>query len=239
MKQIKGIKSIFFDVFGTVFDWHKSIHQESIKFASVHKLSFDEFSFTDNWRAGFRSLQSKVANKERDYLSMDEIHMEILIELLSDLNIKNIDKKSLIKFNESWHRLIPWNDSLSGLAELKNNFLISALSNGNLSILVKLSKNSKIPWDLILSAEFFGTYKPDPKVYLGAINLLESKPEESMMVASHAYDLDGASNIGLKTCYVHRPNEFGTGIGEDYGDLSRFDIVVESFEEIYKKIERN
>ena len=60
-----------------------------------------------------------------------------------------------------------------------------------------------------------------------------------MMVASHAYDLDGASNIGLKTCYVHRPNEFGTGIGEDYGDLSRFDIVVESFEEIYKKIERN
>ena len=239
MKQIKGIKSIFFDVFGTVFDWHKSIHQESIKFASVHKLSFDEFSFTDNWRAGFRSLQSKVANKERDYLSMDEIHMEILIELLSDLNIKNIDKKSLIKFNESWHRLIPWNDSLSGLAELKNNFLISALSNGNLSILVKLSKNSKIPWDSILSTEFFGTYKPDPKVYLGAINLLESKPEESMMVASHAYDLDGASNIGLKTCYVHRPNEFGTGIGEDYGDLSRFDIVVESFEEIYKKIERN
>ena len=50
--------------------------------------SFDEFIFTDKWRAGFRSLQSKVANGERDYLSMDEIHMEVLIELLNELEIK-------------------------------------------------------------------------------------------------------------------------------------------------------
>ena len=76
------------------------------------------------------------------------------------------------------------------------------------------------------------SYKPDPKVYLGAVKLLESNAEESMMVASHAYDLDGAINAGMKTCYVHRPNEFGTGISENYGDLSRFDLVVESFEEI-------
>ena len=145
---------------------------------------------------------------------------------------KRQSKENLVNFNESWHRLKPWDDSIAGLSDLKNHYIISTLSNGNLSMLVKLSKNSNIHWDSILSTEFFGTYKPDPKVYLGAVKLLESNAEESMMVASHAYDLDGAINAGMKTCYVHRPNEFGTGISENYGDLSRFDLVVESFEEI-------
>ena len=231
MKKLK-INTIFFDVFGTVFDWHKSIREESKNFSSKYKLSFDEFVFTDKWRAGFRLLQSKVSNGQRDYLSMDEIHMEVLNQLLDELNINDISKENLVNFNESWHRLKPWGDSIAGLSDLKNHYLISTLSNGNLSMLVKLSKNSNIHWDSILSTEFFGTYKPDPKVYLGAVKLLESNAEESMMVASHAYDLDGAINAGMKTCYVHRPNEFGTGISENYGDLSRFDLVVESFEEI-------
>jgi len=228
----QDVKAIFFDVFGTVFDWHKSIYLETKTFTSQNRLNFDEFEFTDKWRSGFRSLQSKVAKAERSYLSMDDIHMEVLNELLEELRIAHISNDELIQFNESWHRLIPWNDSLPGLAELKESHIISALSNGNLSMLVKLSKNSDVPWDSILSTEFFGTYKPDPKVYLGAIKMLDVLPTESMMVASHAYDLDGASSAGMKTCYVHRPNEFGTGISENYGDLSRFDIVVDSFEDI-------
>ena len=232
MKTIQDVKAIFFDVFGTVFDWHKSIYLETKTFTSQNRLSFDEFEFTDKWRAGFRTLQSEIATGKRNYLSMDDIHMEVLNELLEELKIRHINKDKLIQFNQSWHRLIPWGDSLPGLADLKENHIISALSNGNLSMLVKLSKNSKIPWDSILSTEFFGTYKPDPKVYLGAIKMLDVLPKETMMVASHAYDLDGAKRAGMKTCYVHRPNEFGTGKSEDYGDLSRFDIVVDSFEDI-------
>ncbi len=232
MNTKQYIKAIFFDVFGTVFDWHKSIYLETKTFTSQNRLNFDEFEFTDKWRSGFRSLQSKVAKGERSYLSMDDIHMEVLNELLEELKIAHISNDELIQFNQSWHRLIPWNDSLPGLAELKESHIISALSNGNLSMLVKLSKNSDVPWDSILSTEFFGTYKPDPKVYLGAIKMLDVLPTESMMVASHAYDLDGARSAGMKTCYVHRPNEFGTGISENYGDLSRFDIVVDSFEDI-------
>ena len=230
------IKAIFFDVFGTVFDWHKSIHDEAKKFSIENKITFDEFYFTDRWREGFRNLQSKVASGNRNYLSMDDIHFEVLMELFDELKIDSISQDKLVEFNKSWHRLSPWLDSIPGLTELKNNFFVSALSNGNLSMLIRLSKNSNIPWDSIISTEFFGTYKPDPKVYLGAAKLLEIKPSDSMMVASHAYDLDGAKKAGMKTCYIHRPNEFGNGISENYGDLSRFDIVVESIEEIEKKI---
>ena len=90
-----------------------------------NNLTFDEFKFTDNWRAGFRLLQSRVAKGERSYLSMDDIHMEVLNKLLEEDKIQNIDKNKLIEFNQSWHRLIPWSDSLSGLKDLKENYIIS------------------------------------------------------------------------------------------------------------------
>ena len=77
MDKVTNIQAIFFDVFGTVFDWHKSIYEETKKFSFENNLSFDEFIFTDKWRSGFRFLQSKVASGERDYLSMDDIHMEV------------------------------------------------------------------------------------------------------------------------------------------------------------------
>jgi FMN phosphatase YigB (HAD superfamily) len=57
MKTIQGVKAIFFDVFGTTFDWHKSIYLETETFAKQYKLSFDESIFTKKWRAGFRFLQ--------------------------------------------------------------------------------------------------------------------------------------------------------------------------------------
>ena len=82
------IKAIFFDVFGTVFDWHKSIHDEAKKFTIENKITFDEFYFTDRWREGFRNLQSKVASGNRNYLSMDDIHFEVLLELFDELKIE-------------------------------------------------------------------------------------------------------------------------------------------------------
>ena len=53
MKTIKNVRAIFFDVFGTVFDWHNSIYQVTKTFTKENNLTFDEFKFTDNWRSGF------------------------------------------------------------------------------------------------------------------------------------------------------------------------------------------
>ena len=46
----QDVKAILFDVFGTVFDWHKSIYLETKTFTIEYNLTFDEFEFTDKWR---------------------------------------------------------------------------------------------------------------------------------------------------------------------------------------------
>ena len=201
-------------------------------FARRNSIAFDHIKFANNWRSGFRNLQKQVSEGAREYLSMDSIHFEVLNQLLSDLDASGISEEERIIFNQSWHWLSAWEDVKPGLHDLKQNHVITTLSNGNYSMLLDLAKNADLPWDCILSTELFGTYKPDPRVYIEAISLLGCEPEQTLMVASHSYDLDAAKSVGIKTCYVYRPDEFGNGKGEDSGDTARFDIVVDSFTDI-------
>ena len=72
------INTIMFDVFGTVFDWHKSIVNECSFFAEQNNVTFDHVKFTNDWRSGFKKLQKQVSEGVREYLSMDSIHFEVL-----------------------------------------------------------------------------------------------------------------------------------------------------------------
>ncbi|MDW3543802.1 HAD-IA family hydrolase, partial [Escherichia coli] len=92
---------------------------------------------------------------------------------------------------------------------LKTKYIISPLSNGNVGLLTNMAKFAGLPWDLVMSAELFEHYKPDPETYLGAARLLGLPPEQVMMVAAHNYDLKHAQKHGLKTAFVARPTEYG------------------------------
>lgn len=81
------------------------------------------------------------------------------------------------------------------------------LSNGNLSLLGDLRTFSGIEFTHLFSAELFGTYKPSPKVYLGAAEKLKLPPNECVMVAAHLNDLKAAKGNGLQTVYVERLGE--------------------------------
>ena len=64
-----------------------------------------------------------------------------------------------------------------------------------------------MPFTHIYSAEMFQSYKPSPKVYLGAAEKMGIKPEECCLVAAHLDDLKAAKSNGFSTVYVERPLE--------------------------------
>jgi HAD superfamily hydrolase (TIGR01493 family) len=51
---------------------------------------------------------------------------------------------------------------------------------------------------MLISSELLDLTKPDPAIYHKAIDLLGHRPEECVMVATHAYDLKAAKKV-----YVH------------------------------------
>ena len=218
-----------FDIFGTVVDWHGSIVR---KLRERHP-EVDGDAFALAWRAGYQPAMQRVRSGELGWTTIDTLHRMILDELLPRFGLAHLDEPARHALNRVWHRLDPWPDVLAGLARLKTRHVICTLSNGNLGLLANMAKRAALPWDLILSAEVFRAYKPDPAAYLGVAQVFDVAPESVMLVAAHHDDLAAASACGLETAYVERPLEFGathvkdvspvaanTLHARDFGDLA-------------------
>ena len=117
------------------------------------------------------------------------------------------DEPQLQELNLVWHRLDPWPDTCKGIQELNRQFYTCTLSNGNLSLLNDMVAHAKVEFTHVYSAEMFQSYKPSPKVYLGAAEKMGLKPEECALVAAHLDDLKAAKSNGFSTIYVERPLE--------------------------------
>ena len=227
-----SVKALTFDVFGTVVDWRGSIIREGQLLAAKKGYNVDWARFADSWRSGYGPAMNKVRNGEMPWTKIDDLHRMILDDLVEEYNLTGMSEAELVHFNEAWHRLSPWPDTVSGLNKLKSKYVITTLSNGNVSLLTHMAKNGGLPWDAILSAELSGHYKPDPQAYLKAADLLSLKPEQVMMVAAHPSDLRAAARTGLKTAYVIRPLERGPGRPVNRNPDGEFDYTAEDFNDL-------
>jgi 2-haloacid dehalogenase len=177
-----------------------------------------------------------VRSGKRPWTILDALHRESLDAILPEFGLEGLDEEERSDLARAWHRLDPWPDTVEGLARLKERFIISPLSNGNVALLVNMAKRAGIPWDLILSAETSRAYKPLPAAYLNAASMLGLEPGEVMMVAAHNNDLAAAQSCGLRTAFVPRPNEHGPKQQSDLAPTGDWDVVARSFVELAGKL---
>lgn len=229
-------RALAFDVFGTVVDWRSSIIRELTDFGLARGIDRDWARFADDWRAGYPPAMDRVRRGELPWTRIDDLHRMILVDLLAKAGITARDD-DIDQLNRAWHRLDPWPDTVEGLNRLKAKFIITTLSNGNVSLLTNMAKRAGLPWDCVISAELFHHYKPDPEAYRGCAELLDVAPGELMLVAAHASDLRGARQAGLMTGYVDRPLEYGVGKRRPSEiDEGEFDVMATDFLDLADKL---
>ncbi|KAF7325234.1 Haloacid type II [Mycena kentingensis (nom. inval.)] len=251
---LPDVQALLCDVFGTVVDWHASVIAELEALGKTHGIEGDWALFANTWRKGYLENTRRIADGGNGPSSVDVMHREarrqssfvrfliISEQILEDILSKDewkqlgdkLDSAARDEINLAWHRLHGWPDSTPGLYALKKKFILAALSNGNVRLLIDMAKFANLPWDVVFSSELFASYKPNPKVYLGAAQHLSLNPENCAMVAAHAFDLRAAAALGMRTVYIPRPGEEPPDVGEvkskaEGGDV---DIVVDSFEEL-------
>ena len=230
MSDVSGVKALIFDVFGTVVDWRTSLINDFTRWSQTRGITADWTALVDGWRAVYAASMDEVRkHPDRGYVILDVLHRRSLERLVEQLGIRGLHEEDLQYLTTGWHRLHPWRDSVAGLMRLKARYIISPLSNGNVALLTNMAKFAGLPWDLIMSAELFEHYKPDPETYLGAVRLLCLKPEQVMMVAAHNHDLKAAQELGLRTAFVPRPTEYGPLQKYDFDATGNWDIVASDF----------
>ena len=231
-----SIRALLFDVFGTVVDWRASIIREGRLLAQQKNLQVDWGEFADSWRAGYGPAMNKVRSGELPWTDIDDLHRMILDELVVEFGLEGLSEAELDYFNRAWHRLSPWPDTVGGLNRLKSRFVIATLSNGNVSLLTNMAKHAGLPWDAVFSAELAQHYKPDHRVYLKAVGLLDLEPSQVLMVAAHPGDLRAAAQAGLKTAYVYRPLEWGEERVRERNTTGEFDFDADSFLDLARQL---
>jgi 2-haloacid dehalogenase len=203
------LKALVFDVFGTVVDWRGSLIDQLTAFGRERSMDHDWAGLTDAWRASYVPAMQRVLKGETAWTRLEAMQRHSLEEIAVARGLGDLTPSDLDDINLFWRRCRPWADSVAGMERLKRGYIIGALSNGDVALLVEMAKAGGLPWDMIFSTELFRSFKPHPSTYLGACELLDLAPAEVMMCAAHNGDLAAAHALGLKTAFVSRPTEYG------------------------------
>jgi len=236
--RIDAIKALVFDVFGTLVDWRNSIAREAEIVLSPLGIALDWLGFADAWRQRYQPALEAVRSGRAPFEKLDRLHRRNLDRVLAEFAIERVDEAARRRLNLAWHRLDAWPDVGPGLAALRSKYLLAPCSNGNISLMVALARRNGFVWDAILGAEVARDYKPKPVVYLSAAAAFDLEPAQTMMVAAHSADLAAAAAAGLRTAFLARPDEFGSGKGEAQPQLP-VDISVSSLIELARTLTRH
>ncbi|MFJ4207985.1 haloacid dehalogenase type II [Paenarthrobacter sp. NPDC089675] len=219
------IKALTFDVFGTVVDYRRSITTLGADITQRTGVQVDWATFADEWRDAYRPGMDAAMEANDAWVNVDDIYRQALYTLTPKFGLNELPADAYEELAGVWTKLIPWGDSVPGLTRLRSRFIIGTMSNGNVRMLTDMARHAGLPWDVILSAELCGAYKPDPRPYQMALELLRLKPEELLMVAAHADELRAVRGLGIKTAFILRPLEHGPGVELDVEGMESFDYV--------------
>jgi 2-haloacid dehalogenase len=223
--DIAHLKAILFDLFGTTLDWLSGIRTRGRELEAKNGIKADWTELAKQWRARYPQAIAPVREGRREWADFTTLHREELDKIAGQFGLQEVSEADRDWLTEGWSLLPPWPEVRSGISRLRKQFIVGPLSNASLRQQVDLARSGGLTWDVLLAADMFGTYKPAPGIYQGAVRLLQLRPEEVMLVAAHNQDLEHASQHGIKTCFVRRETE-------DAQPASCVDCVVDDFEHL-------
>ena len=102
-----------------------------------------------------------------------------------------------------WGEFSPWPDVRETLPRiaLRPRFIVTNCSRelGN-----RAAAAVGMPFDLVVTAEEAGAYKPDPRPYSAALAALGLRGRDVLFVAGSAHDVGGASRVGMDVYWANR-----------------------------------
>ncbi len=224
LAAVTSLRVLLFDVFGTLVDWRSSLIEIAEATATRSDVRADWAGIVDDWRRAYQPAMDRVRQGDT-WRDLDSLQRGTLSDVLArrGIELSAADRETLIG---AWRQLRSWPDSREGLDRLRRKHVTATLSNGHLALLVDLLRFADLRLDAVLSAQLAAGYKPDAKVYLTALRLLDCQPGDAGMVAAHTSDLRAAARLGLRPIFIRRPLEWGPDIPQ--GNSPALDGLLES-----------
>lgn len=205
---MKKIKAVFFDRDNTLTYKNPQAYQNFFK--AVENLSGKKFEL-DNKKmfATFDQIKAKGYNTstlENEIQFYKQYYKQICENECGKLTPKAEQVAKQI-FEDMWLKdKCLFSDVLPTFRELKNqNIKIGIISDTTLSLQNSLEAlGLKEYIDCYTSSKQVGVMKPDPKIYLAALQKLNLKPEECIYVDDYIDEVYGAEKLGFLALRITR-----------------------------------
>jgi 2-haloacid dehalogenase len=227
------IKALAFDTGGTVLDWHTGIRAALAETGGRHRVERDWSSITNAYRR--RALQ-RMTNQKNPGFNIDDVHRRLLDELVLEHGLDMFSETERSAIARRWHSLDAWPDFPPALQRLRGRHIAVSFTILSVSLIIDTARRNGLHWDAVISCEMLDVYKPRPEAYQHAARLLQLQPHDIMMVACHNFDLDAARGVGYRTCFVHRPDEWGPAGPPDPVPNPASDLVVTDFAQLAERM---
>ena len=199
-------KFIIFDAYGTLFDVNAAARNYSKKtnnenFVSIWEkvsLLWREKQISYTWY--YNSIGYKT-----NFWKVTEDALDFALEYYNLKENYNLRENLLSLYK----KLDIFPEVLDVLKNLNaKNYKCAILSNGTMEMLNNAAFNSKINnyLEAILSAETFGLFKPNKKVYEMVLSQFSCNKKDVFFISSNGWDAAGGSAFGFSSLWINRNN---------------------------------
>lgn len=103
-----------------------------------------------------------------------------------------------------WHELTAWPEAALLLRNLATRAKLAVVTNCSTTLGQAAAKLAYPEFDVVVTAEEAGYYKPRPEPYAMALNALGTSADRTLFVAGSASDVPGASAVGMPVYWHNR-----------------------------------
>jgi 2-haloacid dehalogenase len=143
------------------------------------------------WRQRYLEITSTVGGY-RPYL-------ELVARAATEVGLPH---SATPRLERAWAELRPWPDVVPALSSL--GLPRAVATNCSISLGRAAAACVGIPFDVVVTAEEAGAYKPDPAPYRLVCDRLGRSPREVAFIAGSPFDARGALAFGFQVTWVNR-----------------------------------
>ena len=199
----QDIDLISFDCYGTLIDWERGI---ASALASLFMRS-QRTLLVPAVLATFAEIEARA--EQPPYRNYREVLAICTLGIAQRFGL-NLDRGDEHRLSLSLGKWPAFPDSVECLARLRTRYRLAVLSNVDRDLFEPTQDALGRPFDLVLTAEDIGSYKPDPANFKRLIEASGVPPERILHAAqSRFHDIGPARALGMNTVWVRRGQKAG------------------------------
>lgn len=227
--RLSDFDAVTFDVYGTLIDWEPSIAKFLTRWANDNGVEADANALVMAFDGARAAIQ-----KERPAHLYPEVLNRCFDRICAQFGVA-VDPDLRRQFSAAPHTWPAFADSHAGLKLLQASTKVGAFSNIDQASLNTSCDNLDFSFDLVVTAQRVGAYKPDwPHFDTGIGDLMRMGiPRERILHVGQSLraDITPANRLGVRCAWVNRPGRL-LGLSGEGAAEAKPDLTVSSLAEL-------